>query len=170
MKRKDQEALDKLRIAASDVAWLIDRWYDWRARADEHASGIRSGLGGVAVSGGTHSDPTLAAVLRPDHVDEIDRDMTDTLAELGTKVAKVRLHVERTIEPNKAHRPRGEVRYCRTESCDTVIETSQSEYALGEYCPPCHRWLAENPTEKKVPRHVTANRERMRAERGRVDA
>ena len=171
MPRPDDIA--RLTAGAQDIAWLIDRYHSWRSVAADHAPGIRSGLGADGPRGTGTSDPTgetaITAFDRPDPVLRADRHLRDTITRAVQDLARARHDIERILEPNKHLRTRDHTQHCRNPNCHIVIETSATNYADTPWCAPCYAYRLRHDGHD-APRHKVEDRERKRAERGKVDA
>ena len=140
-------------------------------RAADWTPGIRSALGkeGAGQPGGV-SDPTGQAVAA--ERDETSERWPLELALAARKAEACLLLLERLMDRIDGHdspRPRDQTKRCSNLACATIIETSTTELATHEWCPPCYSYRLRNDG-RDAPHDVIEARERKRRQRGKVDA
>ena len=141
----------------SALAWSTERAKAWQP-------GVRSALGATGRGGSGISDPTGQAATR-DYDDPTAR-WAGELATAARRLEACALLVERLcarIDGHDEPRPRDRTTQCRNPYCETIIETSMSEYAGLEWCSPCYDYRLRNGRDAS--HEVIAARERKRRER-----
>lgn len=173
--RYHRDLVGKMVAAANTLDHVARNWDTYRGELAKHAPGPSSGPGGTRSAG--ISDPTGQAVAtaaptstdgkwRVDPIVAEAHRAENLVKRITADIATVNLIMRRTINPTPTDRT--QPIECRTLTCEEIIETRLSEFAITPYCPACYRWMAEHDG-RPVPPRVIADRRRQREHRARHD-
>lgn len=140
-------------------------------RATDWTPGIASALGKEgAAAPGTVSDPTGQTATHA--YDDPTGRWPLELATAARRLEATALLVEKLMDRIDGHdepRTRDHVKRCSNLACATIIETSTTELAGHEWCPPCYSYRLRHDG-RDAPHDVVGARERKRTQRARIDA